>query len=187
MGRSGHYYRMTLASYGGRSRVVRLLSMDRDGIVSIMIYRRRQGKWVYHNENHRDISDMIYLGPYYHMGEHDHDHYEDHYDHDQYDHNHRLIYSQFNPYIETTQVDNEQFSLQNDWRQPEFRKYVGNFVSATVEGLLSKQTRIFIHRSTVDNQGRERVTIVYPVDAGGSCVANATTVNAERISVILSY
>lgn len=76
MGRSGHYYRMTLASCGGRPRLVQLLSIDRDGMIPMRIYRRRQGRWVYHEEYHRDISDTIYLGKYYNVGEHNHSDYE---------------------------------------------------------------------------------------------------------------
>ena len=178
-GRSGHYYRMTLASFGGRPRVVQLLSMDRDGMVSMRIYRRRQGRWVYHKEYHREIYDMNYLGKYYNIEGHHHDDYND------YDHNHRLVDSQFDPYIHTSQVDNEQYSSQNDGEQPEFRKYVGNFICATVEGLLPRETSIFIHESTIDSQGEEQVTIVYPtIDMNDLRATNAITVNAEHISLI---
>ncbi|MGZ9869455.1 hypothetical protein ACU3L3_13630 [Priestia endophytica] len=151
-GRSGHYYRMTLASFGNRPRVVQLLSMDRDGIVSMRVYRRRQGRWVRHKEYHRDIYDINYIGRYYNVDDNHYDH------HDDYDHS----------------------------RQPEFSKYVGGFVTATVDGLLSEQTRLFIHESSINHEGIEIVTIVYPEDADDARGANVATVNADCISVILS-
>jgi hypothetical protein len=126
--------------------------MDRDGIVSMRVYRRRQGRWVRHKEYHRDIYDINYIGRYYNVDDNHYDH------HDDYDHS----------------------------RQPEFSKYVGGFVTATVDGLLSEQTRLFIHESSINHEGIEIVTIVYPEDADDARGANVATVNADCISVILS-
>lgn len=93
-----------------------------------------------------------------------------------------LMYYYYYPYPYGVQQTEPQWGWE-DQRQGRFRQYVGTFVSATVEGLITTETRIFIHRSTMRG-GRENVTLVFPRREGGTCTIRSATVPARRITVI---
>ncbi|KEP29386.1 hypothetical protein ER50_12715 [Bacillus safensis] len=61
--------------------------------------------------------------------------------------------------------------------------YVGQWVTATVDGIIQNPTRIFIHNSFLDTQNRENVTFIYARTANNKCVGRSITVLGDRITV----
>ncbi|MCY9516025.1 hypothetical protein [Paenibacillus apiarius] len=47
--------------------------------------------------------------------------------------------------------------------------------------VIPQSTRVFIHTVTYLPSGEESVTIVFPMQSGGTCVSGATKVNASQL------
>ncbi|BBP90962.1 hypothetical protein C6Y03_18630 [Bacillus sp. LNXM65] len=76
-------------------------------------------------------------------------------------------------------------SQQSDFR--DLSMYVGQWVTATVSGIIQNPTRIFIHNSFLDSQNRENVTFIYARTENGRCVARSITVLGDRITVEFGF
>ncbi|GGL51730.1 hypothetical protein [Sporolactobacillus putidus] len=63
LGRTGHYYRIRLASFA-ETMTIRLLSFNPStGMVGMNIYNPWQRLWVYRRARNKDIHELAYLGP----------------------------------------------------------------------------------------------------------------------------
>ncbi|WP_339309713.1 hypothetical protein NZ043_27165 [Paenibacillus sp. FSL k6-2145] len=74
----------------------------------------------------------------------------------------------------------------NNQRAP-FSNIIGQFytipspIPLTNGYTIPAGTRVFIHTSIFLTSGEESVTIVFPMQAGGACVAGSTVVNASTL------
>lgn len=73
-----------------------------------------------------------------------------------------------------------------EFRQP-FEQLVGQFYTLPTHltlpngEVLHRRTRVFIHRVRFSPAGQQMVTIVFPSDIGGNCIAGSAQVSADQL------
>lgn len=63
LGRTGHYYRTRLASFGELVTIQLLGINPTTGMVSMNVYMPQTGQWMFHQEHKSDMFGLTYLGP----------------------------------------------------------------------------------------------------------------------------
>ncbi|MTT31508.1 hypothetical protein GMB86_05705 [Terrilactibacillus sp. BCM23-1] len=63
LGRTGHYYRTRLASFGQMMTIQLLGFNPATGMVNMNVYIPAQRQWVFHQEHNTDLFGLTYLGP----------------------------------------------------------------------------------------------------------------------------
>ncbi|QDY85959.1 hypothetical protein FQU75_22920 [Paenibacillus polymyxa] len=75
----------------------------------------------------------------------------------------------------------------NDLHRAPFSNIIGQFypipnqIPLTNGYTIPAGTRVFIHTTTFLPSGEESVTIVFPMQVGGNCIAGSTIVNASSL------
>jgi len=70
----------------------------------------------------------------------------------------------------------------------DFSGLIGTFftipkaITLPTGGTLPANTRVFIHAVTFLPSGEQSVTIVFPMQKGGACIAGSTTLNESQLS-----
>ncbi|MCY8818392.1 hypothetical protein WKH37_08595 [Bacillus subtilis] len=94
------------------------------------------------------------------------------------------MYYYYPQYQQIPYYDYRYYTPQPYFRQ-DFQQYVGKTVRATVERMFEQPVTLFIHRAYNDQQGRERVVIVYSEKTrSGNCRVRYSSVLGDRITII---
>ncbi|MFT8323547.1 MAG: hypothetical protein ABF649_22060 [Bacillus sp. (in: firmicutes)] len=91
-----------------------------------------------------------------------------------------------NPYYQMSYP--YRYSNEGPYFRVDFSALIGTFftipkaITLPTGAILPANTRVFIHTVTFLPSGEQSVTIVFPMQQGGVCIAGSTTLNASQIS-----